>query len=503
MNTVVLHEIRRGFYLDSVALMRLSREVAAAPGIVEAALMMGTPSNVAIMRNAGLLEEGVAVKGNDLVLAVKAQTVPAGREALDAALRTLDKPKARGDRKPAWRPRSIAAAVKANPEVNLALISVPGDFAAAEARKALNRGLHVMMFSDNVSLADELSLKQQARAAGLLMMGPDCGTAVIGGAPLAFANRLRRGRIGIIAASGTGTQEVSCLISEAGEGISHAIGVGGRDLSKEIGGITTLMAIDTFDSDPDTNHVVLISKPPHPDVARTVIERIARSPKSYTVCFVGAAEAILPPNARYAATLKGAAELALGGRAIGASFDPKARAAGITRRKARTRIEGLFAGGTLCAEAQVILAAGGRKVTSNAPIPGVARLGTGQELQHDHLIDLGDDEYTRGKPHPMIDPLVRDDALRAALDSPDIAVILMDLVLGFGAHSDPAAHLASVVGGRGADAPALVASVVGTESDPQTRSLQVRKLEEAGIVVAPSNAQACELAVAIANSAAR
>jgi FdrA protein len=503
MNTVVLHEIRRGFYLDSVALMRLSREVAAAPGIVEAALMMGTPSNVAIMRNAGLLDEGVAVKGNDLVLAVKAETEPAGREALDVALRTLDKPKVRRDPQAAWRPRSIAAAVKANPDVNLALISVPGDFAAAEARKALNRGLHVMMFSDNVSLADELSLKQQARAAGLLMMGPDCGTAVIGGAPLAFANRLRRGRIGIIAASGTGTQEVSCLISEAGEGISHAIGVGGRDLRKEIGGITTLMAIDTFDSDPDTHHVVLISKPPHPDVARTVIDRIARSPKSYTVCFVGAAEATLPSNARYAATLKGAAELALGGRAIGAGFDPKARAAEIARRKARTRIEGLFAGGTLCAEAQVILAAGGRKVASNAPIPGVARLGTGQEQQYDRLVDLGDDEYTRGKPHPMIDPSVRDEALRAALDSPDIAVILMDLVLGFGSHADPAAHLASIVGDRAADAPALVASVVGTESDPQTRSLQVRKLEQVGIVVAPSNAQACELAVAIASSAAR
>ena len=311
----VLHEIRKGFYLDSVALMRLSRDVAAAPGVIEAALMMGTPSNAAIMRNAGLLDEDTAVRPNDLVMAVKAESECAARDALDGALKALDKPKSQGEAQ-AWRPRTIGAAVKANPDLNLALISVPGDFAAAEARKALNRGLHVLMFSDNVSIEDELSLKQQARAAGLLMMGPDCGTAVIGGVPLAFANKLRRGKIGIIGASGTGTQEVSCLISEAGKGISHAIGVGGRDLKKEIGGITTLMAIEAFDSDPETDHVVLISKPPHPDVAKVVIERIARSPKSFTICFIGAAENILPRNARFSATLKGAAELALGNDVI-------------------------------------------------------------------------------------------------------------------------------------------------------------------------------------------
>jgi FdrA protein len=502
MKIVVLNEIRKGFYLDSVALMRLSREVAASPGVIEAALMMGTPSNAAIMRNAGLLDESAAVKGNDLVIAVKAETEPAAREALDGAIKSLDKPKSQGEAHAIWRPHSIAAAVKVRPEINLALISVPGDFAAAEARKALNRGLHVLMFSDNVSLEDELSLKLQAREAGLLMMGPDCGTAVIGGAPLAFANKLRRGRIGIIGASGTGTQEVSCLISEAGEGISHAIGVGGRDLKKEIGGLTTLMAIDAFDSDPDTDHVVLISKPPHPDVARSVLERIGKSSKSFTVCFIGASDVALPPNARFSPTLKGAAELALGGKKIGAEFDTKAAASRVAR-KAGGGIEGLFAGGTLCAEAQVILASAGRKVASNAAVPGIPKLGAEPNGGRDRLIDLGDDEYTCGRPHPMIDPSVRDEALRAALRNPDLSVILLDLVLGYGAHADPAEHLTQIVAGRGQDAPAVVASVVGTEQDPQVRSSQVRKLELAGIMVAPSNAQACELAVAIANTAGR
>lgn len=500
MSTFVLNEIRKGFYLDSVALMRLSREIADAPGIVEAALMMGTPSNTAIMRNAGLLGDDVAAQGNDLILAVKAESEQAARAALDQALRSLDKPKTQSSGEAAWRPRSIAAAVKGNPGVNLALISVPGDFAAAEARKALNRGLHVLMFSDNVSIEDELSLKQQAREQGLLMMGPDCGTAVIGGAPLAFANKLKRGKIGIIGASGTGTQEVSCLVSEAGEGISHAIGVGGRDLKKEIGGITTLMAIDALDADPDTDRVVLISKPPHPDVAKVVIARIAKSPKPYTVCFIGANSADLPPNARFARTLKEAAELALGGRAIGANFNVTKLATRLPRRRSERRIEGLFAGGTLCAEAQVILGAGGRKVASNAAIPNVPYLDAPESAGRDRIIDLGADEYTQGRPHPMIDPSVRDDALRAALINPEIAVILVDLVIGYGAHADPAGHLAEIVADRADNAPIIVASVTGTELDRQVRSAQVRRLEEAGVMVAPSNAQACELVLAIATN---
>jgi succinyl-CoA synthetase alpha subunit len=455
------------------------------------------------MRNAGLLDESAAVKGNDLVIAVKAETEPAAREALDGAIKSLDKPKSQGEAQAAWRPHSIATAVKLRPEINLALISVPGDFAAAEARKALNRGLHVLMFSDNVPLEDERSLKLQAREAGLLMMGPDCGTAVIGGAPLAFANKLRRGNIGIIGASGTGMQEVSCLISEDGAGISHAIGVGGRDLKKDIGGITTLMAIDAFDSDPDTDHVVLISKPPHPDVVKAVLERIGKSRKSFTVCFIGASDIAVPSNARFSPTLKGAAELALEGRRIGAGFDAKAVASRLAQKPGGGGIEGMFAGGTLCAEAQVILASAGRKVTSNAAVPGVPKLDVESNGRRDRLIDLGDDEYTRGRPHPMIDPSVRDDALRAALKNPDLSVILLDLMLGYGAHADPAEHLTRIVADRGQDAPALVASVVGTEQDPQVRSAQVRKLELAGIFVAPSNAQACELAVAVANTAGR
>src|SRR5580704_9603583 len=97
-----------------------------------------------------------------------------------------------------------------------------------------------MIFSDNVPIAEEASLKHEARERGLMVMGPDCGTAIIGGVPLAFANAVPRGDIGIIGASGTGIQEVSTLIARAGRGVRHAIGTGGRDMHAEVGGLTTL-----------------------------------------------------------------------------------------------------------------------------------------------------------------------------------------------------------------------------------------------------------------------
>lgn len=495
MSETVVTEVRRGFYLDSVALMRLSREIAGMDGVVEAALMMGSPSNLAIMRAAALITPECDARPNDLVVALKARDEAKAAAALQAALAGLELPKGAGDGAGAWSPHSIAAAVGALPSANLALISVPGDFAAAEARKAMRRGLNVMMFSDNVTIEDELSLKQEARKRGLLMMGPDCGTAIINGAPLAFANRVRSGNVGIIGASGTGTQEISCLVSEAGSGISHAIGVGGRDLKREIGGITTLMAMDLLDADPATASVILISKPPHPDVARKVIERIAASPKAYIVCFLGAEALELPANARQASNLRQAAELALR-RPIGQQFDVAAAARTAGGRHRAGRVEGLFSGGTLAAEAQLILRGAGRQIASNVPVQGVRDLGQGDEA-HDRVIDLGDDKYTRGRPHPMIDPAIRDDMLAAALRDPAIGAVLVDLVIGFGAHSDPAGHLAAIVAAAGGDRPPVVSSVTGTVDDPQGRQRQVAALEAEGIVVAPSNAQAAEVALAL------
>lgn len=491
MSAVVINQVRKGFYMDSVALMRLSRAVAAAEGVEEAALMMGTPANRAILVDAGLLAEaGAKAGGGDLIIGIRAASEAAARAALAEAEAQLDKPAQRSGDAEVWRPRTLRSAVAAMPDANLALISVPGDFAAAEARKAIRRGLHAMIFSDNVTLSDEVALKREARELGCLVMGPDCGTAILAGTPLAFANEVPRGPIGIIGASGTGIQEVTCLIGNMGGGISHAIGVGGRDLKAEVGGLSTLTAIDALTEDPGTERIVLIAKPPADAVARAVLDRLGECGKPSVVCFMGAAPMQVPGSVRQVFTLKDAALAAL---------DREDQEAAESRAEQRAgSILGLFSGGTLCAEAQVILRDAGLSVRSNAPVAGVLEISQADDPGH-VILDLGDDDYTRGRPHPMIDPAVRDQPMIEALERTDLAVLLVDVVIGYGAHADPAGHLAALVTAhRTEGGPAIIASVTGTEADPQRRSAQAAKLEAAGIAVAPSNADAARWALAAA-----
>jgi FdrA protein len=485
--SVILNEVRRATYFDSIVLMRISREIATLPGVEEAGLILGTPANKDLLREAGILgPNGEEAEPGDLILALRASDEAAGATALAAAKRLLDQPSASSRPASLGTFRTIRAAVNAMPAANLALISVPGHFAVAEARKALGLGLHVMIFSDNVPVEDEVALKREARDFGLLVMGPDCGTAIVGGAPLAFANVVPRGDIGIIGASGTGIQEVSCLIARAGGGISHAIGTGGRDLEADVGAITTLMAIDALDGDAGTKHVALISKPPAAAVAKLVLGRVARSRKPFTICFLGAQDVTLPANARSAPTLRAAAEMCLG-RSVGTGeAQPQP-----VRPNRGTRVRGLFAGGTFCAEAQIVFRQAGLAVASNVPVPGACSMA---DARDGHImIDLGADEFTRGRPHPMIEPAVRDGPLAEAFADPAVGVVLLDVVLGYGAHPDPARHVARVLAGR--DGPLVVASVTGTDDDPQPRSAQVRTLVEAGVIVAESNADAAEIAI--------
>jgi FdrA protein len=486
--SVVLNEVRRATYFDSIVLMRISRQVAALPGVEEAGLMIGTPANKDILREAGILgSEGDKADPGDLILSLRAKDRAAAEAALAEARKLLDQPNMSAASGSDNAPRTIRTAIQAMPSANLALISVPGHFAPGEARKALALGLHVMIFSDNVPIEEEVALKREGRGRGLLVMGPDCGTAIIGGMPLAFANVVPRGDIGIIGASGTGIQEVSCLIARAGAGISHAIGTGGRDLKAEVGAIATLMAIDALDADPATKHVVLVSKPPAQAVTKLVLDRVAQSRKPFTVCFLGAEHASLPANARAAATLKEAAELA-----VGTAITPVATARPSAPSDRGKRVRGLFAGGSLCTEAQVVFRRAGVAVASNVPAPGALPMNGANE---GHLmVDLGDDEFTRGRPHPMIEPAVRDRVLADALEDAEVGVVLLDVVLGYGGHPDPAGHLARSLAGR-RRGPLILASVTGTEADPQPRNEQVRKLAEAGVIVADSNADAAMLAL--------
>lgn len=485
MTGVVINRVRGGFYMDSVALMRFSRTIVSLDGVEDAALMMGTPANKEIMENAGLLaSDGVTAEAGDLLIGVRTTDQAAGDAALVEIDRLLDQPSRSAGEGESWSPRTIRAAVQAYPSSNFALISVPGDFAAAEARKALRRGLHVMIFSDNVAIEDEVSLKQEARERGLLMMGPDCGTAIINGTPIAFANNVRRGGVGIVGASGTGIQEVSCLISRRGGGISQAIGVGGRDLKQEVGGISTLMALDALDVDPATDHIVVISKPPAAEVATTVIARAEACTKPVTICFIGGDARPSSGNVTYANTLKSAAEAARGGRAFGFfSFVESALPSG------RHRVRGLYSGGTLAAEAQIVFLQSDLSVASNVPVPGALSLSDAEDAHV--FLDLGDDDYTRGRPHPMIDPAVRFEPLAEALHDPAVGIILVDVVIGHGAHPDPAGQLVDMISATAGDnRPVIIASVTGTDEDPQSHAAQVSILRNAGVIVAPSNADA-------------
>ncbi|MBX2825980.1 MAG: acyl-CoA synthetase FdrA [Gammaproteobacteria bacterium] len=499
----LLTEVRTKFYLDSVALMRHSRALASREGVIEAAMMMGTPANREIMQNAGLLDAASpAAGGGDLVISIRATSLAVAREAVTAADELLEKPATVGSGSE-WRPRSIRSAVAMQPDANLVLISVAGDFAVSEARKALRRGLHAMIFSDNVSIQAEVELKQEARSLGRIVMGPDCGTSIINGVPLAFANKLPRGAIGIVGASGTGIQEVSCLIAANGQGISHAIGVGGRDLKSEVGGLSTLMALEALGRDDQTQQIVLISKPPADKVVEKILPVIATIGKPVVLCFVGGSEPVgIPAGVTFTNTLKAAAEAATATQLQTRKHDIASLVKEFS--PSRKRVIGLYCGGTLCAEAQVILSQQETAVASNVAIPGVQdSAGELLAVPDCHVLsDLGDDRFTRGRPHPMIEPSIRDDALGSALSSPDVAVVLLDVVIGYGAHADPAGQIAGVLQHSGWDnnGPLVIASVTGTVDDPQNLSRQEEILARAGVLVTESNADAVALGMTAVRS---
>jgi len=488
--SVVVNRVRRGFYADSVALMRIARTLAAVSGVLEASLMIGTPSNKDLLEDSGLLAAAARdAQADDLVIAVRARDAVRAEAALERAERLLaggGGPDASGAPLP---PSSglpgFGAALDALPAANLALISVPGEFAALEARRALERGLHVMIFSDNVPLEEEVALKRRALERGLLVMGPDCGTALIGGVPLAFANAVPRGDVGIVSASGTGLQEVSCLLARAGCGVSHGIGVGGRDLSESVGGLMTLAALDALEADSATKRIVVISKPPAPVVMEKVVARAERCRKPVVLCLLGAAARAARRGVSCVRTLEAAAA-AMSGRRPSRSA---ARAAHAPAR--RGWIRGLYSGGTLCAEAQIVLMDEGHAVESNAPVPGARRLARGGGAHR--LIDLGADEYTRGRPHPMIDPALRNEQLARVLRERGVAAVLLDVVIGTGAHPDPAGMIAQVLRGAGPRRPAVIASVTGTDADAQGYARQVATLRAEGAIVARSNAEAARI----------
>lgn len=515
--SMVHARVFRNSYRDSVELMQIAAEIESLAGIDRAGLVMATPANRDVLAAAGLVSEATAAAGpNDLVVAVASSDAGAATQALERAAARLSGPGPDGPSDSIrTEARTLADGVAELGTANLALISTPGIYATAEALKALKRGLNVFLFSDNVPVEDEVELKSMARARGLLVMGPDCGTAILDGVPLGFANVVRRGTIGLIGASGTGLQQVSCLIDRYGAGVSQAIGVGGRDLDERVGGTMMLAALERLAADAGTDLIVLISKPPSASVAERVLAAARAVGKPVIVNFLGGDPATVTaagsiPAATFEAAATIASAMALGkpvpvddGLAAMASDDGAGpgsdddshsaiRGARAGLDAAQWRIRGLYSGGSLAAEAKLILR---------------ASLGADAARRHE-IVDLGDDEFTVGRPHPMIDPRLRNEHLAAVAADPSTAVILLDVVLGHGSNADPAGALGNAIeaaranAGRDGRTFAVVASVCGTRRDPQDMGRQQARLAKAGVILAPSNAQAARIAARIVAPAA-
>jgi FdrA protein len=492
--------VQRDRYIDSVALLTITRTMQLA-GAEFATAVMATPANLAALAKEGFaggeLEEA---SPNDLLLAVRADSEATVDEALERGRQALA-PTPSVDAASARRQvRSLSAALDVLPDANVAIVSVPGPYAALEAYKALAAGLHVLLFSDNVDVETEVALKEHAARAGRLVMGPGAGTASLGSCGLGFANAVSPGRVGVVAAAGTGAQEVMVLLDRWGEGVSHVIGVGGRDLSDPVAGRAAIQAVQALDRDPTTDVIVLVSKPPSPSVARAVVAAGGATP--IVAALIGVArQATVPGAAAVSSTLEAGVALAVRRRRRRPPSDWsewRSRVADSLHDLASERraVRGLYSGGTLCSEALTLLEAWLGDVWSNTPLDQRYRVPAPPAA---HVcLDLGTEEYTKGRPHPMIDAAARLELLAEAGRDDAVAVVLLDVVLGYGGHDDPASVLAPACAAvTRPEGPRVVVYVLGTEKDPQGLDRQRRAFEEAGCLVAPSAARAALAAAAI------
>jgi FdrA protein len=490
--TTLVSEIRPGAYFDSVVLMQLQRGLLTLPGVQDAGVVMATPVNIELLAASGLRPE-VKAGPDDLLLVIRADTEAAGQAALQQVDTLLAR--RRSATSTAFLPKSLEAAAGQLPEAKWVLISVPGRFAAGVAQDALRLGKNVFLYSDNVPVEDEVDLKRAALASGLLVMGPDCGTAIIGGIGFGFANRVRPGNIGLIGASGTGLQAVTSAIDALGGGVSQAIGIGSRDLKAEVGAISARQALDVLRRDPETQVIVLISKPPEPAVAASLLSAARACGKPVVIDLIGLAPGTAAlHNLHFAASLEQTAQLAVelaskAGRAP--SKEP-------TRPTGGKYLRGLFSGGTLAYEAVLSLQTALRPLFTNVPVSDEQRLDDPLQSRAHTVLDLGADTFTVGRLHPMIDNDLRLRRLRQEAVDPGTGVILLDVVLGEGAHPDPSSELAPAVaeavkrGGL-----EVVVVVVGTDTDPQGLGAQVERFRAAGARVHTSLGRAIEDVVSL------
>ncbi|MDL2264263.1 acyl-CoA synthetase FdrA [Synergistaceae bacterium OttesenSCG-928-I11] len=497
-------------YRDSVLLMKIASNIRSIPGVLNAEVVIATEANKSILEFNGLLTDEIrGATPNDLVLSVNSEDESVIDEAIarseELIFRGFDCDKT--DRA-LYTAKSVAGALAMEPDANLAILSIPGPFVRREAEKLLENGINLLVFSDNVSASDELEMKKMADERGLLVMGPDCGTAIIGGTALAFANNVRRGNIGMVCASGTGLQEVATIISNHGGGISHAVGTGGNDVSDKIGGRTMKQGLRLLEGDPGTDIIVVVSKPPGTETMASLSKIFERCRKPMVVNFLGRGEPHSNGDVFYTATLEESAQKALQLAGVEtAVFEPSKEMLESEKReisffsKGERYLRALYTGGTLATEAAIVCRGALDGLTANIKVPGVKKMEDPMTSAAHCIVDLGADEFTLGKPHPMIDPEMKNRRLVEEARDPQAAVLLLDFVLGYGVNPDPAgATIASLSEARriaeaGGRHLAFIASVTGTDDDPQERYAQVKILRENGVLVYPTNAQAVRAAL--------
>lgn len=492
--------IKKNTYFDSVTLMTLSTKANNIPGIQQVNISMGTTMNKEVLRSVGLYSsEADEAKPGDMMIVYQFED-GFDPESLENDILDLMVRKDDGEHSSEQIFSSLEMASKVNPDAGIAVVSVPGTYAARVAKKALSEGLHVMIFSDNVTIEDEIALKTEAHEKGLLVMGPDCGTSIIGGKGLCFANEVRKGRIGIVAASGTGAQEVSVRVHDFGGGISHLIGTGGRDLSKEVGGIMMLDGLNALMNDDGTDVIILVSKPPSDVVTKKIYAKVAESNKPVIICFIGgdqheieASGAIYAKTTKQAALkaviLSGVPEASINKRSLNLPLIDEIRAKLTPSQK---YIRGLFCGGTICDEVAHLVKEEFDNVYTNISKDPKYKL-TDINISREHtLIDFGDDAFTQGKPHPMIDPSLRNERFLKEAADPEVGVLVIDIVLGYGSHPDPIGVTLPVIKkakemaaneGRHLE---ILAFVLGTERDPQEFADQVARLSAEGVTISSS-----------------
>lgn len=503
--------IRKNQYYDSVFLMGISKRISYVKGVQQNAVLMGSDANKRLLSDIGIQGTQIdAAQPNDLIVAVIADAP----QIVDEVLGELDGYLQAGVQgAPTANLHSLEDGLAQKPHANLAVISIPGEYAAREARHALASGLNVFLFSDHVSIDDELDLKRLAAEKNLLVMGPDCGTSLIGGVGIGFANVVRKGSIGVIGAAGTGLQEFTSQVHNSGSGISHAIGTGSRDLSDQVGGLTTLTALDALEADPQTKMIALISKPPGARTLAKLSERLQACRKPVVGCFLGVRHEIeAGASFQRARLIDEAVRLCI------MQIDDKPvpspdlsslqDSQGMSREKAswsseQKYVRGLFAGGTFCYQSQQIFLDAGIAVHSNAPLDHRHKLADPDHSIEHTFVDMGDDHYTTGRAHPMIDGTMRRQRVRAEGRDPEVAILLLDFILGYNASMDAVGELLeAIVEAKQAarergGALTTVASICGTDDDPQDLALQTRMLLESGVIVFRSNARAarfcCEL----------